>query len=87
MATTTTEAKATTEKKPRSPEKQQRTRIGRTIGRGVWVVGYNAENPKATNEERKAAWKEVRQDFSKIGRKAHKALEKNGFMIVPKPKD
>ena len=69
----------------RTPEQRLRTRIGLTIGRGVWLAGYKIENPDATSEERKEAWKEARKDFKKIGMKALKTLEKTGFEVVEKP--
>ena len=69
----------------RTPEHRMRTRIGLTIGRGVWLAGYKIEHPDATAEERKTAWKEARKDFKKIGTKALKTLEKTGFEVTEKP--
>ncbi|MCF2870015.1 hypothetical protein L0664_02950 [Octadecabacter sp. G9-8] len=71
----------------RTPEHRMRTRVGLTIGRGVWLAGYKIEFPNATADERKAAWKEARKDFKKIGMKALKTLEKNGFEVVEKPEE
>ena len=80
-------AKATTkaDKDTTSPEHKMRMKAGRTIGRGVWLTGYKAENPDATKEERQAAWNEARKDFTKIGMKALKTLEKTGYQVVEKP--
>jgi len=69
----------------RTPEHRLRTRVGLTIGRGVWLATYKMENPNATAEERKVAWKEARKDFKKIGMKALKTLEKNDFEVIEKP--
>ena len=93
MAKATTAAKTATTastatkvaKTPPSPEHKMRMRIGRTIGRGVWLTGFNAENPDATKLERSAAWNEARKDFTKIGLKALKRLEKTGYQVVEKP--
>jgi len=74
----------TAEKAPPSPEHKMRMRIGRSLGRGVWLTGYKVENPTATKEERQAAWHEARKDFTKVGMRALKSLEKNGFEVVPK---
>ena len=80
-------AKTTAAKPPldeiRTPEHKLRMRIGRTIGRGVWLASHKAEFPDATKEERKAAWEAARKDFQKIGLKALKTLEKTGFQVVP----
>lgn len=67
-----------------SPEKKMRIRAARNIGRGVWVVGYNAENPTATKEDRQAAWHEARKEFTKIGMGALRSLEKSGFEVTEK---
>lgn len=72
-------------KTPPSPEHKMRMRIGRTIGRGVWLTGYKAEFPDATKEERNLAWNEARKDFTKIGLKTLKTLEKSGYQVVDKP--
>ena len=71
--------------KIRTPEHKLRMKAGRTIGRGVWSAGHKAEFPDATKEERNAAWQEARKDFTKIGMKGLKALEKNGFQVTEKP--
>lgn len=68
-----------------TPEHKLRMRVGRTIGRGVWMTGYKAEHPTATKAERQAAWNEARKDFTKIGMKALKTLEKTGYEVVEKP--
>jgi len=74
--------------KPRSTAEQQlRKSIGRTIGRGVWITWFKAEFPNATKAERHAAWDEARKDFTKIGLKALKTLEKTGYEVVVKPSD
>ncbi len=83
MAKATTAKK--TVKKEHSPEHKQRMRIGRTIGRSIWLTGYKAEHPQATKEERQAAWSEARKDFTKIGLKSLKTLEKTGYQVVEKP--
>jgi hypothetical protein len=69
----------------RTPEHIERMRVGRTIGRGVWLAGYKTEFPNATKEERTAAWQEARKDFTKVGMRALKTLEKNGFQVIQKP--
>jgi len=68
-----------------TPEQALRKRAGRTIGRGVWLAGYEAENPNATTEETQAAWAEARADFKKIGMKALKTLEKTGLKVIEDP--
>ena len=87
MATAVTEENTKTPAdmaKVRTPEHKMRMRIGRTIGRGVWEAGYRAEFPDATKEERKAAWQDARKDFTKVGMRALKTLEKTGFDVVKK---
>ncbi|MBU2992737.1 hypothetical protein Q4555_03980 [Octadecabacter sp. 1_MG-2023] len=88
MATTTkSTTTATSDAKKDGPtsEHKLRMRVGRTIGRGVWMTGFKAENPNATKEERRAAWYEVQKDFTKIGMKALKTLEKTGYQVIEKP--
>lgn len=70
--------------KIRTPEHKTRMKAGRTIGRGVWLAGYAAEFPDATKEERNAALQEARKDFTKIGMKGLRALERNGFELIDK---
>lgn len=72
-------------KEPPTEEQKLRMRVGRTIGRGVWMTGYKAEHPEATKEERSVAWEEARKDFTKIGLKALRTLEKTGFEVIKKP--
>ena len=84
-ATTTKTAPAAVQKTPPTPEHKMRMRIGRTIGRGIWLTGYKSEHPDATKEERQAAWNEARKDFTKIGLKALKTLEKTGYQVIEKP--
>ncbi len=78
--------KAETTKPAATPEQKMRLRAGRTIGRGVWLLGFKEEHPTASKEDRNAAWIEVRKDFTKVGMRALKALEKNGYEVVEKPK-
>lgn len=78
-------AKATTEKPALTPEQSLRKRAGRTIGRGVWMAGFKAEHPNATRDEVKAAWAEARKDFTKIGMRALKTLEKSGLKVIEAP--
>lgn len=66
-------------------EQALRKRAGRTIGRGVWLVGFEAEHPNATNEEKKAAWEKDRTAFKKIGMRALRTLEKTGMKVVEDP--
>ena len=66
-------------------EQALRKRAGRTIGRGVWLVGFEASHPNATKEEKKAAWAEDRRDFKVIGMKALRTLEKAGMKVVENP--
>ncbi|MEL6959585.1 MAG: hypothetical protein AAGL89_11605 [Pseudomonadota bacterium] len=84
MATKTAEAESKDMSAVRTPEHKMRMRIGRTIGRGVWEAGYKVEFPEATKDERKAAWEAARKDFTKIGLRALKTLEKTGFDVVKK---
>ncbi len=87
-ATTKTATKATKKgvaKEDRSPEHVLRMDVSRAIGRGVWLTGYNSEFPDATGADRKLAWKEARKDFTKIGLKALKSIEKNGFKVIEDP--
>ena len=67
-----------------TPEHKVRMRVARTIARSVWQTGYNAEHPDATNEEKKAAWNDARKDFTKVGMRALKTLEKTGYEVVEK---
>ncbi len=82
-------AKATKAAAPKAegkgPEHKMRMRVGRTIGRGVWLTGYDAEHPNATKEERAAAWDKDRKDFTKIGLRALKALERKGYQVTERP--
>lgn len=66
-------------------EQALRKRAGRTIGRGVWMTGYLAENPDASRDDIQIAWKEARSDFSKIGMRALKTLERAGMKVVVDP--
>jgi hypothetical protein len=68
----------------RTPEHQLRMKAGRTIGRGVWLATYKADNPGATKAEIKAAKATAKLEFTKIGMRALKTLEKNGFEVVEK---
>jgi len=81
----TTTATKTAAKIERSPEHLHRMAVGRTIVRSVWLTGYKVEFPEATTEERKLAWKEARKDFTKIGLKALKTLEKTGYKVIEDP--
>ena len=83
-ATETTTKTAADMAEVRTPDHLLRRRIGRTIGRGVWEAGYRAEFPDASKEERKAAWEEARKDFTKVGLRALKTLEKTGYEVVQK---
>ena len=65
-----------------TPEQALRKRAGRSIGRGVWLAGFKAENPDASREDAKQAWNEARKDFTKIGMRALKTLEKAGLKVV-----
>ncbi|MCF2904544.1 hypothetical protein L0666_06060 [Octadecabacter sp. CECT 8868] len=87
-STTTAKAAAASDAKKDgpTPEHKLRMRVGRTIGRGVWLTGFKAENPNATKEERRTAWYEAQKDFTKIGMKALKTLEKTGYQVIEKPK-
>ena len=70
-----------------TPEQALRKRAGRTIGRGVWLAGYTAEHTEATRDEVKEAWAEARADFTKVGMKALKTLEKAGMKVVESTPD
>ena len=86
-ATATKAAVETPELDAETVEHRRRMAIGRTIGRGVWLTGFKAENPDATKEEQRVAWEEARKDFTKIGLKALKTLEKTGYQVVDRPAD
>lgn len=88
MATTTAEkTPKTTSAADLTPEQALRRRAGRTIGRGVWLAGFQEEYPDATREDTQKAWGEVRADFTKIGMRALKTLERGGFRVVEAPEN
>jgi len=75
---------ADTAKKPvRTPEQQAQTKAVRLVAYTVWLQSYRAANPKATDEERKAAWNAAKKDQLRAGRRALKALARKGFVLTP----
>lgn len=68
---------------PLSDEQKQRRRVGRSIGLAFFNAGFKAQNPDATREERKAAWKEARKAQTRIGMRALRQIERAGLAIVP----
>ena len=69
-------------KNPVTPEQKARRKAVRLIGWSTWVNDYKAANPKATKEERKAAWAAARKAQAKTGRRVLRALEKKGFAVT-----
>ncbi|MCI2398581.1 hypothetical protein [Aliiroseovarius subalbicans] len=72
-------------KTPATPEQKLRRKASRVIGYTVWMDGYRAANPKATKDERKAAWQAARKAQTQVGRKTLKALGKQGMTLVKSP--
>jgi hypothetical protein len=70
------------EKKPVSPEQKEQRRAVKVLAFNVWRKQWRAANPKASKEERKAAWGAVRGDEIRKARQMMNALKKGGFKIV-----
>lgn len=77
------EAKAT--KTPLTAEKKARRRAAKVVGWAVWSDAFRAANPKATKEERRAAWNVAKGQNKRLGSKVVKALEKRGYELNVKP--
>lgn len=63
-------------------ELKQFREISKRIGYGVWKYNFSSAHPDATNEERAKAWDEARESQVKAGKRALRALEKDGYKIV-----
>jgi len=72
-----------TTKTPLTEEQKQRRRVGRSIGLAFFNANYKAQNPDATKEDRKAAWKAARKTQTKIGMRALRQIERAGLAILP----
>jgi hypothetical protein len=75
----------TTETKKKAPlteEQKSRRRASRAIGFAIFGEQFRSENPDATAEARKAAWKASAKQHSKTGMKVLKRLEKAGFGLT-----
>lgn len=72
-----------TTKAPLSDEQKQRRRAGRGIALAFFNASFKAQNPDATKEERKTAWKEARKAQTRIGMRALRQMERAGLAIVP----
>ena len=64
-------------------EKKTHLKAVRLVSHVAWLQSYRAANPKATEEERKTAWKAVKQDQLIVGRRVLKALERKGYTVTP----
>lgn len=75
-----------TTKTPLTEEQKQRRRAGRVLAFALFSANYQAENPGADKEARKAAWKTARKGHTKIAMKALRQLERKGFALsAPMP--
>ncbi|MEQ9259102.1 MAG: hypothetical protein RIG84_08380 [Roseovarius sp.] len=68
-------------KAPLTEEQKSRRRASRAIGFAIFGEQFNAENPDAGRDARKAAWKSSAKQYTKIGMKVLKRLEKAGFAL------
>lgn len=67
---------------PLTEEQKQRRWAGRKLAFLHFNQQFRAENPEASKEERKAAWKEVRKAQTKIAMRALSHMERAGFVIT-----
>lgn len=72
-----------TTRTPLTEEQKQRRRVGRSIGLAFFTANYKADNPQASKEDRKAAWKAARKAQTRIGMRALRQIELAGLAIVP----
>lgn len=72
----------TKSKTPVSPEVKALRQAGKALAFNLWRDDWRAANPKATPDERKAAWGEVRKAETRKAIKALKALQKRGAISV-----
>ncbi|PHO05585.1 hypothetical protein CSC82_01805 [Rhodobacteraceae bacterium 4F10] len=54
----------------------------RTIARVMWAEYFKAENPEAAQDEINEAWDKAKEGEKLKARKALKALEQRGFVLV-----
>ena len=72
-------------KTPLTEEQKMRRRVARLMGRTAWFMEFKAQNPKASKEERDAAWKTARKAATKRGSRLLSALEKKGYALSHTP--
>lgn len=72
-------------KTPLTEEQKMRRRVARLMGRTAWYIDYKAQNPKASKEDREAAWKVARKTATKRGSRLLRALEKKGYGLTHTP--
>lgn len=74
-----------TTKTPLTEEQKMRRRVARLIGRTAWFQEFKEQNPKATKEEREAAWKDARKGATKRGARVLNVLTKRGYSFSHTP--
>ena len=67
------------------PETRLKRKAAQAIAFETWKQDWRRDHPKASREERKAAWDAVRGEEIKKGRRAIAALERGGFRVVRAP--
>lgn len=73
-------------KAPLTEEQKQRRWAGRKLAFLHFNQQFRAENPEATKEERKAAWKDAKKAQTKMAMRTLTQMERAGFGItVPAP--
>ena len=68
-------------KTPLTEEQKKRRWAGRKIAFLYFNQQYRIDNPEASKEERKAAWKEAKRTQTKIALRTLNQLERAGFGI------
>ncbi|WP_140197053.1 hypothetical protein [Pelagovum pacificum] len=72
-------------KAPLTEEQKMRRRAARDLGRALFRADFDTANPEATAQERKAAYKDVSRQQTKLGMRMMRRLEQSGFKLVPDP--
>ena len=69
-------------KTPLTEEQKQRRWAGRRLAFLHFNQQYRADNPEASKEDRKAAWKEAKKAQTKIALRTLNQMERAGFGIT-----
>jgi hypothetical protein len=65
-----------------APESREQVALRRTIARAFWRSAWIEANPKASADDEKAAWNEVRAQYMKSAKASLNWLDRRGIKFV-----